>query len=321
MQNTLDPDRADRDGYGATACARWAIAPSRTVTRVSQGHDEDEPPPTGAGASSPGRQQMPWPEGTTFGRADKICLALIVLTTLFGLAMLPARPVLLGLAPPALVAISGSRTGMVASGALAAVGQLPWWPLLLVVGIVSLVKFDPVYWWAGRLWGDWFIKSMVGPSAGAQKRAARAEALARKYDVIAIAITFIPFVPIPRVVVLAVLGASGTSLRRFLAIDVACGVVLQSFYLWLGFRLGAPAVAVLDELAKWSLWVALAIVVFVTVGAYRSARKEQAPQRRREEEAARERIARGLVEPAEGPGGRAPGDPEGPTRPGDTGRP
>lgn len=259
-----------------------------TVGGVSHADPTPDDAPAAAGvpaASDPARagkkQTTPWPEGTQFGRADKICAWLLGLTMAFGLVMLPLRPVVLGLAPLALVALTGSRTGLVACGALAATGQTWMAPVALVIGVVSLVKFDPVFWWAGRLWGDWFIASMVGPSAGAQKRAKRAERLTRRYDVLAIAVTFIPFVPIPRSIVLAVLGTSGTSLRRFLAIDLVCAVALQTTWLYLGWRIGEPAVHLLDEFAKYSWYLTGAIVLFVVVASMRAARAEQRKEAQR----------------------------------------
>lgn len=228
-----------------------------------------------------------WPKGTVFGRADKICLALIIGVTIFGLIMMPARPVILTWAPLAIVALTGSRTGMVACGALAATGAagMPT-PLAialpLIIGIVSIVKFDPIYWWAGRLWGDWFIKAMAGQTKRSQKRAARAEALARKYMVPAIGLTYIPFVPIPAAIIYAVLGASGTTLKKFLAVDLVFAAIAQVIYFTMGWFIGEPAVALLDELAKYSLWLALAIIIFVMGASFRAswvAEKEKAARK------------------------------------------
>lgn len=249
--------------------------------------DADEPTPpaepdttadSGAersgGAAAGTQQQTLWPEGTQFGRRDKIAGAWLAFATVFNLAMLPARPVLLGLQPLLLVTLTGSRTGMVACGALAATGQAAWWPLALVLGTASLVKFHWIYWWAGRLWGDWFIASMTGPGKRARRNAARAEAVTRKYDYLAMFLTFIPFVPIPAPIVYALLGTSGTRLRRFLFWDVLWAIVLQATYFGLGWRLGEPAVAVLDEFAKYSWWLMGAIILFMVVGAVRASRQE-----------------------------------------------
>lgn len=245
--------------------------------------------------TDPGEGERPttlWPEGTTFGRADKSCLALIIGVMIFGFVMMPARPVILTWAPLALVALTGSRSGMVACGALAATGQagMPT-PLAiaapLVVGIVSVVKFDPIWWWAGKLWGDWFIKAMAGQTERQRRRAARAEALARKYMVPAIGLTYIPYVPLPTSIIYAVLGAAGTSLKKFMVVDLIFAAMAQSGYFALGWFIGEPAVVVLEELAKYALWLALGIFVLIFAGSYRTAaRAEKEKQQRRAERAA-----------------------------------
>ena len=33
---------------------------------------------------------------------------------------------------------------------------------VLLAAIPGLIKFDPLYWWAGRLWGERFIMTMPG---------------------------------------------------------------------------------------------------------------------------------------------------------------
>ena len=255
-------------------------APSGTATHDEDTDDEDDEPPT------------LWPKGTQFGRADKICLALIVGVTVFGLIMMPARPIILTWAPLAIVALTGSRSGMVACGALAAVGAagMPT-PMAiavpLVVGTISVVKFDPIYWWAGKLWGDWFIKAMAGQTERQQRRAARAEALARRYMVPAIGITYIPYVPLPVAIIHAVLGTAGVSLRKFIAVDLVFAAIAQIGYFTLGWFIGEPAVQLLEELAKYSLWLALAVIVFIFVGSYRASMKaEKEKAQRRAERAA-----------------------------------
>lgn len=211
--------------------------------------------------------------GHTFGREDKICASLIGLMTVYGLAMIPLRPVVLGLAPLVLVTLTGSMTGMVMCGAFAATGAT-WWPFALVLGTFGAMKFDPIFWWAGKLWGDQFIASMVGPTPRARKRAKRAEALAKKYDVLAILITYIPFLPIPGAIIYAVLGAAGTSLKRFLTITVLGSFVTRVAYFALGYQIGEPAVAALEEFNKYMWYVSIALLVGIVFVSIRSARKQ-----------------------------------------------
>ena len=212
--------------------------------------------------------------GHTFGREDKICASLIGLMTVYGLAMIPLRPVILGLAPLVLVTLTGSMTGMVMCGAFAATGA-SWWPFALILGTLGAMKFDPIFWWAGKLWGDQFIASMVGPTPRARKRAQRAEALAKKYDVLAILITYIPFLPIPGAIIYAVLGAAGTSLKRFLTITVLGAFVTRVLYFILGYQIGEPAVAALEVFNKYMWYVSIALLVGIVAVSMRSARKQQ----------------------------------------------
>lgn len=253
------------------------------MSQTEPGDRPDVPSPDAEDATAAGAtaepagataRAQPWPVGHTFGREDKICASLIGLMTVYGLAMIPLRPVVLGLAPLVLVTLTGSMTGMVMCGAYAATGAT-WWPFALVLGTFGAMKFDPIFWWAGRLWGDQFIASMTGATPRARKRAQRAEALAKRYDVLAILITYIPFLPIPGAIIYAVLGAAGTSLKRFLTVTVLGAFVTRVAYFWLGYRIGEPAVAALEEFGKYMWYVSIALLVGVVFVSFRSARQQQ----------------------------------------------
>ena len=56
-------------------------------------------------------------------------------------------------------ALTGSRSALVVLG----VTNNPLWGLGLVLGILSIVKFDWIYFLAGRLWGRGLIELMGGP--------------------------------------------------------------------------------------------------------------------------------------------------------------
>ena len=120
---------------------------------------------------------------------------------------------LLGANPYLLAALGGSRTSAVTIGALAATG-VGFWPAGLLLGTFGAVKFDWLYWWAGRLWGRGLIEIVAGRSPRAARNAARAERLARRFGVLAIVLTYI--VPLPSGVVYATVAAAGMRLRTFL---------------------------------------------------------------------------------------------------------
>ena len=103
---------------------------------------------------------LPWKHKPT--RADIACLSWMGVASVYGLILLPLRPVMLGLAPHLLGSL-GYRTGLVMTGALGSIGDR-WWPLVLVLGSLMAMKFDWIYWWAGKLWGHGLIEVWSGRS-------------------------------------------------------------------------------------------------------------------------------------------------------------
>ena len=188
------------------------------------------------------------------------------LTGLYALVLLPLRPVLLGANPYLLAALGGSRTSAVTIGALAATG-VGWWPLGLLLGTFGAVKFDPLYWWAGKLWGRGLIEMVAGRSPRAARNAARAERLASKYGAAAVLLTYV--LPLPSAVVIATVGAAGMRLRTFLCIDVLGALTTRALYIYLGYRIGQPAVEVVEVIARYSLWISLALLAGIIVNALR----------------------------------------------------
>lgn len=186
------------------------------------------------------------------------CWSLITFMGIFALVMLPLRPVLLGYTPYLLLGLTGSRTAMVTVGALGATGD-PWWPIGLLIGTVSVVKFDFVYFWAGKLWGKGLVDVLAGRSPRAQRNAARAEKLALKYGVLAVIVTYLP-IPFPAAIVYATVALAGMSWKKFAIVNLASAAVLQTIWLVIGWQLGETAVAAVEVFAKYSLWISLAVL-------------------------------------------------------------
>ena len=221
---------------------------------------DEQPAPAAAEREWWDDPRMPW-KGKP-GRSDLACWIAFSLTGVYALVLLPLRPILLGLNPYVLAALGGSRTTAVAIGALAATGQ-GWWPLGLLLGVIGSVKFHPIYWWAGKLWGRGLIEIVAGRSPRAARNAARAEKAATRFGPLAIFATYV--LPLPGAVVYATLGATGMSLARFLLIDVTSALVTRAFYIWLGYQIGEPAVAVVELIAKYSWYLSIALLVGIVV--------------------------------------------------------
>ena len=224
---------------------------------------------------------LPWQHKP--GRSDVACLTWIGVFGLFSLAMLPLKGWMMGHSVPALVALTGGRTATAGLGSLVRVGEYVewWWPLL--AGTLMSITFDWVYWWAGKLWGRGLISVWSGQSERASRNYAKAERWALKLGALGMFVAYVP-IPLPIMAVVFVLaGASGMSLKRFIALDAASCLVWLLGYFALGYAVGEPAVYLLTQYARIANYVALGLVVAIVVGSVvNSSRKEKESTARRQ---------------------------------------
>lgn len=207
--------------------------------------------------------RMPWAGKP--GKQDLWCWIAIAAAGVFAVVMLILRPMLLGYNPYLLVALTGSRSGTVLIGALAEGGDRLWW-IGLMLGTISVIKFALLYFWAGKLWGQGILDILVTDSPRARRAAARTERFARRFGVLAIAVSYLP-IPIPVTIVAAVVGISGMRWRTFIITNLVTAFLVQSLWMYLGFAIGEPAVKVADLIAKYSLYLTIGLLVFVIIGA------------------------------------------------------
>jgi membrane-associated protein len=237
-----------------------------------------------AGASSaPGQARaadpwsdprLPW-EGKP-RRVDIACWAAITLSGLYYLAILPFRASLVGTHPLILVLLNGSTEGIVSAAAFARVGHGSLFVVLLA-SVPGLMKFDIIYWFAGRLWGEKIIDVFAGRSQRQRRRAqkfvARVHRWGRWFTWPAVIIT--PFLPIPNAIIYAVAGWTGMRWVTFLILDAIGSLAWAGMLAGLGYALGQHAVSVAQTVSKYGLWVSIAIVVLVVAGQMRSARAQR----------------------------------------------
>jgi membrane protein DedA with SNARE-associated domain len=212
--------------------------------------------------------RLPW-KGKP-ARNDILCWVGFSLTGIYALVLLPLRPILLGANPYLLAALGGSRVSAVTIGALAATGQ-GWWPLGLLLGVFGSIKFDPLFWWAGKLWGRGLIEIIAGRSARAARNAARAERLAVRFGPLAIVSTYV--IPLPSAVIYATVAAAGMRFHRFLLWDAGSALVTRAIYIWLGYQVGQPAVYVVELIARYSWWISIALLIGIVINLVRQSRQ------------------------------------------------
>jgi membrane protein DedA with SNARE-associated domain len=230
-----------------------------------------------AAAAGPAPEASPWSdprlpwEGKP-RRVDLACWAAITLSGLYYLAILPWRASLVGTHPVISELLNGSTEAIVSAAAFARVGHGSI-VIVLLASIPGLMKFDLIYWWAGRLWGERIINLFAGQSKRQQRRGlkfvARVNRWGRRFTWPAMIIT--PFLPIPNAIVYAVAGWTGMRWGTFLILDAIGTLAWAGMLAGLGWALGQHAVSVAETVSRYGLWVSIAIVILVVAGQIRGA--------------------------------------------------
>ncbi len=253
-------------------------APAPEATQASdaaQPGDQAQPEPPAAEAGDPGAEgddpvkakdpwanaNLPW-QGKP-RRVDIACWGAITLSGVYYLALLPFRASLVGTHPLVSVLLNGSTEAIVSAAAFAS----KW--ARLAGGAADPrdprpMKFDIIYWWAGRLWGERVIQMFSGRGKRSQKFVARVNRSGRWLTWPAVVLS--PFLPIPNALVYAAAGWTGMSWVTFLILDAIGSLAWVGLLAGLGWALGQSAVDVAQEISKYGLWVTIAIVVLVVAG-------------------------------------------------------
>jgi membrane protein DedA with SNARE-associated domain len=202
--------------------------------------------------------------------ADILCWAGIVLSGVFYWALLPFRASLVGTHPVVSELLNGSTESIVAAAAFVRVGQGTL-VVVLLAALVGLMKFDWLYWWAGRLWGEKLIILLSGKSQRGTKYMDRVQRWGRKFTWPAVLISY--FLPIPSAIIYVVAGWAEMSLVTFLVLDLIGALLWAGLLAGLGYELGHHAVVVAKTISHYGLWISLGIVVPVVFFQIRSQRR------------------------------------------------
>lgn len=197
-------------------------------------------------------------------RVDWLLGGAIALRTLYGLAMLPLIPLLLGTHPVLLALLSGSTVAEIVLGAQVRVGEVGW-VVAVLAGPVVWVLTDWLYWAAGRRWGDRALVRVIRRKdpAHAVERAHRAERIAHRLG--PWGVPLVNFLPVPGPVVYAAAGAGGMRLGVFVLLNAAGQVAFALVMVLLGWALGRRAIEVVQTGQQYALVITLAIVAALVV--------------------------------------------------------
>jgi len=221
-----------------------------------------------------GKQSDPWddprlPWSGKPRRVDILLWAGITLSGIYYLALLPFRATLVGTHPVLLEVLNGSTEAIVSGAAFARVGHGSL-TVVLLAAIPGLMKFDLLYWLAGRLWGERIILLLSGRRKHGPRFIARVQRWGWKFTWPAVVVT--PFLPLPNAIVYATVGWAGMSWVTFLVLDVISSLLWAGMLAGLGYSLGQHAVTVAQTVSRYGLWVSIGIVALIVIAQIRSNR-------------------------------------------------
>ena len=229
----------------------------------------DPAPPT---ADGPGGvwddPRIPWAGRPR--RVDILCWAGIVLSGLYYWALLPFVAPLVGTHPVLLEVLNGNTAAIIAAAAFVRVGHGTLLVVLLAA-IPGLMKFDVLYWWAGRLWGERIITILSGRRNRGTKYMNRVQRWGRKFTWPAVLLA--NFLPIPTAIIYVVVAWAGMRLVTFLILDIISSLLWAGLLAGLGYELGHHAVVVAQTISHYGLWISIGLIVVIVFFQVRSQRR------------------------------------------------
>ena len=202
-------------------------------------------------------------------RVDIVCWAGIMLSGIFYWVTLPLRTHLVGTHPVLSELIGGGTESIISAAAFARVGHGTL-IVVLLAAIPGIMKFDPLYWWAGRLWGERIIVLLGGKRNRGERYMARVQRWGRKFTWPAVIIS--PFLPIPSAIIYVVVGWAGMRLVTFIILDIIGELLWVAMLAALGYELGHRAVVVAQAISHYGLWISIGLIVLIVFFQIRSQR-------------------------------------------------
>ncbi len=250
-------------------------AETRVVGEAQQADPQTQTPEPGATAQAAGGPRgtwddprVPWGTGRP-RRIDVLCWAGIVLSGIYYWTLLPFVAPLVGTHPVLLEVLNGNTAAIIAAAAFVRVGHGSL-VVVLLAAIPGLMKFDVLYWWAGRLWGERLIAILSGRRNRGGRYMARVERWGRKFTWPAVVVA--PFLPIPTAIIYVVAGWAGMRLVTFLILDVIGSLLWAGMLAALGYELGHHAVVVAQNISHYGLWISIGLIVVIVFFQVRSQR-------------------------------------------------
>jgi len=190
---------------------------------------------------------------------DVLCAAAIAVSAVYAVATIPLTPVLIATHPVLLELLTGSTSSVMAAGAFADVDNKVLLIVVIAAALPGMMRFDWVYWWAGRLWGHRIVEKLGQRSPRSAALARIAETRGKRYagPLVALA-AFLP--DGASTAVYAAAGWAGLPLLWFIFFDAIGSAAWTALLAVGGYWLGSDGVALANLISRYAFVSILVIV-------------------------------------------------------------
>ena len=112
---------------------------------------------------------------------DVLCAVAIAVSGVYAVATIPLTPALISSHPVLLELLTGSTSSIMSAGAYSDVDSKLQLALVIVAALPGIMRFDWVFWWAGRLWGHRIVERLGQHSPRTARLAGLAETRGRRW--------------------------------------------------------------------------------------------------------------------------------------------
>jgi membrane protein DedA with SNARE-associated domain len=209
-------------------------------------------PPGQAQGSGPMARLAGWVPWHGRPRARDVCCGIaIVVSAVYAVAAIPLTPALIATHPVLLELLTGSNSSIVAAGAFSDVGSKLQLAVVVAAALPGMMRFDWVYWWAGRLWGHSIVVRLGHRSPRSAALASFAETRGRRFagPLVALA-AFLPSGA--SAAVYAAAGWAGLPLLSFILFDTLGSAAWTALLATGGYLLGSEGVTLANLASRYA---------------------------------------------------------------------
>lgn len=206
-------------------------------------------------------------------KVDKILLSCFLGISIFHLALLPFRAILLTQAPLLSVFLTGGSFSTIAVAVQHRDNYIVL-VLLAVLSALSSVKFLPLYYFMGKRWGAGFLDLIFKSHKPFWFR--KFEGFIFKYPALSLGLSYVPFCPLSPALIVAISGITRVKGKKIVGFVLFYALLLKSCYITLSIIFGEVVIEVLQIIDKYTLWITFALLAWVMFVSFRSELKNPA---------------------------------------------